>query len=224
MTKYHITRKSSNSKTGPIPVTTTSKDSCPTTCSFYEKGCYAKNGPLNIHWNKVTDTDRGIDGASFLKGVSAFPKGQLWRHNQAGDLPNFFGAIDKDFVEKLTSANKGKRGFTYTHHEPTPHNLATIKTAISGGFSINLSANDPDHAVELAKHGVPVCAVVPSGESRTSFEYKGEKFLACPATYRDAMTCEKCGLCQKMERKDYIIYFPAHGTQKKSIDKMQEIL
>lgn len=47
---YHFTRVSGNAKCGPIPVTTTSADSCPPTCSFKGNGCYAESGPLAMHW------------------------------------------------------------------------------------------------------------------------------------------------------------------------------
>ena len=59
--RVHITARSGNAKTGPIPVTTTERASCPTTCPFYDKGCYAKSGPLALHWRKVSDGERGTD-------------------------------------------------------------------------------------------------------------------------------------------------------------------
>ena len=59
--RVHITPRSGNAKTGPIPVTTTERASCPSTCPFYDKGCYAKSGPLALHWRKVSDGERGTD-------------------------------------------------------------------------------------------------------------------------------------------------------------------
>ena len=41
----HLTLKSSNAKTGPIPVSTTEKASGPPDCAMRE-GCYAASGPL----------------------------------------------------------------------------------------------------------------------------------------------------------------------------------
>ena len=219
MTKYHLTLKSSNAKVGKIPVSTTSANSCPTTCAFYNKGCYAKSGPLALHWRKVGE-DRGISADAFLSLISKLPAGQFWRHNQAGDLPHEGGNIDETFLIRLMAANSGKKGFTYTHHTLTKGNLLCIKAANIAGFTINLSGNDMDHAVELSKTGLPTCAVIPSTVKETHFDYKGKKFLVCPATYRDQMTCDKCRLCQKADRK-YIVAFPAHGTQKKHIDNQQ---
>ena len=220
MFKFHLTTKSSNAKVGKIPVSTTSANSCPTTCAFYNKGCYAKSGPLNLHWDKVGE-DRGISQDEFLSLIAKLPKGQFWRHNQAGDLPHIDGDIDFQFLSNLCKANQGKKGFTYTHHENNGYNIAVIRGAIGVGFTINLSGNDMDHAVELSKTGLPTCAVIPSTVKETHFDYKGKKFLVCPATYHDSMTCDKCRLCQKADRK-YIVAFPAHGTQKKHIDNQQK--
>ena len=218
--RYHLTLKSSNKKTGPIPVSTTSKESCPKTCAFYDKGCYAKSGPLNLHWDKVGQ-ERGITEQEFLNAIANLPVGQFWRHNQAGDLPHNDGRIDSSFLFNLVTANKDKKGFTYTHNRQDRTNLAMIRGAIFKGFTINLSANDLDHAIELSKHNLPVCVVVPSTTKEKHFDYKGKKFLVCPATYRDKMSCDKCQLCQKADRK-HIIAFPAHGTQKKTIDNQQK--
>lgn len=219
--KYHLTHKSSNVKTGKIPVSTTSKDSCPKTCAFYNKGCYAKSGPLAIHFRKVGES-RGYSQDEFLSQIEKLPQGQFWRHNQAGDLPHTNGEIDSKFLGSLTNANMGKKGFTYTHHIPhLGDNLIFLKWANIKGFTVNLSGDNPDHAVELSDTGLPTVCVVPSTEKRTSFEHKGKKFLVCPATYRDKMSCDKCRLCQKADRK-YIVAFPAHGTQKKHIDNQQK--
>ena len=115
--RVHITARSGNAKTGPIPVTTTERASCPTTCPFYDKGCYAKSGPLALHWRKVSDGERGTDWQGLTEFVKSLPERQLWRHNQAGDLPHIDGQINGTLLGQLVDANRGKRGFTYTHHK-----------------------------------------------------------------------------------------------------------
>lgn len=218
-TKFHLNLVSANRKVGPIPVSTTSRSSCPKTCAFYDKGCYAKAGPMAIHWRKVGE-ERGISATEFLSLIKNLPDNQFWRHNQAGDLPQEKeGYIDQKFVKALVSANSGKKGFTYTHHDISKkENLKIVKEANEKGFTINLSGNNIDHAIELSKTNLPVVAVVPSDTKVKHFEYKGEKFLVCPATYNERINCDRCRLCQKVNRK-YIIAFPAHGTSKKIIDK-----
>ena len=57
--RFHLSRISTNVKTGPIPVSTGSRATCPDTCPFKANGCYADNHGLNFHWNAVTNGTRG---------------------------------------------------------------------------------------------------------------------------------------------------------------------
>jgi hypothetical protein len=56
----HLTLVSSNAKTGPIPVSTSSAVTCSDACPFKKDGCYADSGPLALHWSKVTSGQRGF--------------------------------------------------------------------------------------------------------------------------------------------------------------------
>ena len=103
--RVHITRKSSNKKTGPIPVTTTESSSCPPSCPFINAGCYAKHGPLALHWRRVSSGERGTDWQGLCDFVQSLPDQQLWRHNQAGDLPHHHGVIDHAALESLSGAD-----------------------------------------------------------------------------------------------------------------------
>jgi hypothetical protein len=84
---YHLTLKSGNEKTGTMPVSTTSRHTCPSSCPLKGNGCYADSGPLGIHWAKVNRGERGMNFHDFILAVNALPKDAVWRHNQAGDLP-----------------------------------------------------------------------------------------------------------------------------------------
>ena len=86
MVNVHISKKSSNSKVGKIPVTTSEAGTCPTTCPMWD-GCYAKTGPQSWHWRKVTAGERGGTWDDLATFVSQLNAGQLWRHNVSGDLP-----------------------------------------------------------------------------------------------------------------------------------------
>jgi hypothetical protein len=213
--KYRLTPESRNKKTGRIPVATTSADSCPPSCPFRKNGCYADGGPLAIVWRQVDDI--GTDLATFCDTVASFPAGQLWRHNQAGDLPGIGETIDTKALGAIVKANKGRRGFTYTHKNPfVKRNANAIAKANRDGFTINLSANNLDHADKLADLDIaPVVTVLPSdGASTTRYAArttpKGRKVVQCPATYRDDVSCKTCQLCQR--QRDVIVGFPAHGA------------
>ena len=114
-----LTPISSNRKTGPMPVSYSTKEWCPDTCPLKKHGCYAKHGPTGIHWRKVTAGERGTDWNTFVSKVRHLPKGGIWRHNVAGDLPAKDGVIDGHKMLSLMAANHGKGGFTYTHHDPS---------------------------------------------------------------------------------------------------------
>lgn len=213
--QVHLTLKSANVKTGPIPVSTTAKESCPTDCAM-RAGCYAASGPLALHWAAVSAGTRGTSWGEFTQAIAALPEGQLWRHNQAGDLPQTGGTIDAVKLGQLVHANIGRRGFTYTHHRDT-QSLAWVKHANAWGFTVNLSANDLQDADVLADTGAgPVVVVLPSTQTENTTTPAGRKVVVCPATQRDDVSCATCQLCQR--QRSTIVGFPAHGTKKRVID------
>ena len=216
----HLTMKSRNAKTGPIPVSTTAAQSCPTACPFNSGGgCYAASGPLALHWRKVSEKRSGDTMDAFLDKIRALPAGQLWRHNQAGDLAGAGDALDVNALDALVSANDGKRGFTYTH-KPLAKRFEqlAIARANSRGFTINLSANNAAHADALADMKIaPVVCVLPADASENSKTPAGRKIVVCPATIRDDVSCATCKLCA-VAKRDFIVGFPAHGTSKRKAD------
>ena len=56
----NLTLKSRNKKTGPIPVSTSGKHTCPDACPLKASGaCYAMAGPLGLFWAKVSNNNAG---------------------------------------------------------------------------------------------------------------------------------------------------------------------
>ena len=213
--QVHLTPKSANVKTGPIPVSTTEKDSCPVDCAMRGE-CYAASGPLALHWAAVSAGSRGTDWATFTDAIAALPDGQLWRHNQAGDLPQANGTIDAALLGDLVAANIGKRGFTYSHHRDA-ESINWIRHANAWGFTVNLSANDLADADMLADQDAgPVVVVLPSTQTSNTTTPAGRPVVICPATQRDNVSCATCQLCQR--QRAAIVGFPAHGTRKRVID------
>ena len=51
--RVHLSPVSANAKTGPIPVSTTERATCPVDCAVRE-ACYAASGPLALHWGAVS--------------------------------------------------------------------------------------------------------------------------------------------------------------------------
>jgi hypothetical protein len=212
---------SSNVKTGPIPTTTSERSTCPTTCPFYDKGCYAKSGPQAIHWRKVSNSERGLPWNEFISEINKIIENQIWRHNVAGDLPHNDGNIDYLKLRQLIDANKGRRGYTYSHHVLNDHNVIALQNANALGFTVNASCESIDEADRvMTDHGIPAVAVVKSDKTDRFYKTSsGRKVITCPATIHDNVTCSTCGLCQVADR-EFVIAFPAHGNAKKTVNEI----
>lgn len=222
--QYHLTAKSSNTKTGKIPVSTTSRDSCPNSCPLKDKACYGDSGfHLSMHWTKVSDSERGIGFATFCESIAKIKPGQLWRHNQAGDLPGVNETIDLRKLAQLVTANGASKGFTYTHKKRalrTAKGLKAVKDSNSKGFTINVSADNDSEVDEFRAKGLPV-AVVVAEDSQGYTTSGGNKVKICPAQLSERknadgtfkVTCKSCGLCQ-LANRPHVVGFRAHGTKK----------
>lgn len=221
MMNIAYTHRSSNVKVGKIPVTTSSKHTCPTECPLLANGCYASAGfHTNMHWDKVTSGERGAPIEGLCEQVRKLPEGQLWRHNVAGDLiPTEEGRIDAIALHSLVKANTGRRGFTYTHYTMEhAGNRRVVAQANRGGFTINVSHNSPQEALE-ATHGQPRVTIVPADywTKGDTVKATGGTIVRCPAETRDAVTCKTCKLCSVATRET-IVGFTVHGTQSKKAD------
>lgn len=219
MSNFYLNMKSGNQKTGTMPVSTSHRGTCPDACPFKSKGCYAKSGPLAFHWSKVTAGERGGEWMEFLSKVREIPVGALWRHNQAGDLVGKNNRINAVALRSLTLANKGKRGYSYTHYPLTTANIKALRAANDNGFTVNVSTNHIGEVDKAMESGLPVVTVLPFGtEGRIITTEGGNKVLVCPATLGREITCQNCGLCQKRDRS-FAIGFIAHGAGKKILGK-----
>jgi hypothetical protein len=215
MTTYHFTPESRNAKTGRIPTTTTSENTCPPSCAMFDT-CYAKGGPQAMHWRKVSDGKRGGTITELCDKIRALPEGQIWRHNVSGDLPGIGEFIKGLDLRRITDANRGKRGFTYTHKRPhVGNNAAHIAEANANGFTVNLSSNSLAEADEFLALGIaPVVTILPIDATENTTTPNGARVVVCPATQRDDVTCETCKMCAVRDRST-VIGFPVHGSRKR---------
>lgn len=212
--KYSFTPASSNRKTGPIPTTNTSRESCPPSCPHYRADCYAEDFYTRLNWNRVTA--RGFSLDELTARIKRLPPGQLWRHNVAGDLPGEGENVDAFELGQIVRANRGRCGFTYTHKK-SPQALHWARAATSWGFTVNISADDAGEADKYAAQGLPVVCIVPVDTPKHTTTPAGRPILVCPAQTTEYMTCALCGLCQRPDRRQ-IIGFRAHGSKAKQTD------
>lgn len=228
---FHFTPRSSNKKTGPIAVTTSSQNTCSPSCIFSAAnggGCYASTGPLKLHWDAVSKGERGGDFLHLQSSIvrAELPAGSLMRWNQAGDLPHLRGQLNWPLIQRLQAIFSAAklRAFTYTHHLQTEYNLMVVRDCNASGFTVNLSCDSETQAAARHKEGFPSVCVVPQGDQRRSWELDGVKFQTCPAQLRDGVTCADCQLCTRQlegeNSRACVVAFRAHGTGAKKVSAM----
>lgn len=218
MIKYSLS--AGNSKTGAMLLVRSPRSTCPDSCGLKGNGCYAENFPLVLHWMKQETT--GIDFSSVLYAIRTLPKDSIWRLFEAGDFepsPENPELIAASQVLSLLSANKGKRGFGYTHYPVLP-NLEVLQLMNSSGLTINASADTFKQAVTYFSLGLPTTLLV-SENFPKDIVVDGLRIIVCPnQSTPNKPTCLQCQMCAKPDR-DYVIGFRAHGTKKRKIKVSQ---
>jgi hypothetical protein len=209
--RYHLTLKSENRKAGKIPVSVTSSDSCPRTCGQF-KTCYAKGGPLAMHWRAVDAGRSGMGLRAFCRAIAALPAGQVWRHNAAGDLPGKNERIDRRALQQIVEANKGRKGWTYSHKWHSEENLAAIRSANEQGFTINLSCDSLAEVDAARAQGLPAVVTLPADVRQNFRTAQNNLVVLCPAATHANVSCATCKLCAWKERQ-VTVGFPAHGSR-----------
>lgn len=198
-----------NSKTA-IPTTRSWRGSCPTSCPLRGNSCYAENFPMVMAWDKLTNS--GLSYVDLLDEISRLRRNTLWRHNDAGDLIGVDDTIDLTALVALVDANRGRRGFTYTHW-PWRKNAEVIRWSNLQGFTINVSTESHADAKDAYLLGLPVALVANQVEAVE--DHDGIRYVVCPAQTK-GWTCKDCGLCAVADRR-YVIVFRPHGPKKKAL-------
>lgn len=208
-----LTQISHNKKTGAIAVSSTGWPSCPPTCGAREI-CYAMKGyHTRLHSDAITREERGVPPEQFIKQVAALPPGGLFRHDVGGDLWHFRGTVDRPLLIQLTQATTHLRAaWTYTHHLPDQRNHFALRSATKNGFTVNLSADSLDQAVDYQRRGFPTTCIVK--DMPEAFEHKGVTFIRCPHQVEGSrIQCISCGngtpLCSIPDR-DFVVAFEQH--------------
>jgi len=228
MTQVSFVRISHNKKTGPIPVSSTEMSTCPSNCSFKNNGCYAEYHHVGMHWRRLSAGETGMGWHDFCNQVRNLPKGTIWRHNAAGDLPGDDNAINHAQLDMLVKANKGKRGFTFTHKpvgfsgQPLV-NARAIYAANKNGLTVNLSADNLAQVDEYVKLGIaPIVTVLPKDTTKAVKTPAGNHVIVCPAVVREDIQCVNCRICTLSNRKA-VVGFPAHGVKRNAVSQLVQI-
>lgn len=215
--RAHLTRRSSNRKTGKIAVSTISSDTCPDTCPLKSDGsCYASAGfHLAMHWRKVDTGERGTSWSTFLQDLQSLPENEPYRHGQAGDLPGDGDrTLDRAACVALGEATSHLDGWGYTHYLPTAENVTTLRAmADTGGLVVNLSADNLGDVDTYRATGLPVVVTLPEDAPERSTTPDGAPIVVCPAQTGKAPDCKACMLCARPNRR-VVVGFRAHGAKR----------
>jgi hypothetical protein len=218
---YIFVERSSATKVGPMPVVYSARKTCPPSCGWYRDGCYGDGYHTSLAWNRA---DRGIDTLALADRVAQLEPEALWRYAIVGDLPGDGEVIDPSELGYIVWANRGKRGYTYTHKHQAPGNLAWIRHANDWGFTVNLSADNLAQADDLAATGAgPVVVVLPADAPERSVTPGGRAVVVCPEQTGKARDCLGCGLCQARDRA-VIVGFRAHGQKTRQVSERARII
>ena len=158
----------------------------------------------------------------FVARVRALPRGTMFRHNVAGDLPGMADKLDRPKLSSLVAAVRARKlvAWTYTHKPVLGPRYAAARDAIrdanANGFTVNLSANTLRHADMLADLAIaPVVVVLPADAPDKVHTPAGRVVQVCPEQTGKLPNCAACGACAAAGRRA-IIGFRAHGVGAKA--------
>lgn len=211
--RFFAVAHSQNIKTGDIPQTYTSHNSCPVRCPFHKNGCYADNFGTNFQWKRA---DNGMTVTELKKWVEKnTEKGALIRHNVGGDIaiPGTSN-VSPLLLGRLLDAFTDRKAYSYTHCEITEENAEFLRYSNSHGFVISFSCETVEEVDKARALGVPAVLTVTEFPTASAVTPEGHFLVPCPAQTHEGMTCKKCRLCANPNR-DSVVCFLAHGNQAK---------
>lgn len=210
----HLVADSGTSKTGRMPVTYRTSDSCPTTCPFLPKslggngGCYGTGRIFGIAAKYVATLS--VDAA--LAKLKRMPKGsRFMRDRVVGDLVTPAGEFDMPYVKVIAHVanTAGLKVYGYTHAWPIM-TAADVADVAESGYVLNASCETESDVKRAVSLGMPT---VLAGDSWIDGEMiGGRRIVTCPAQTRDDVNCASCGLCAKPDRA-CTVRFLLHGPK-----------
>ncbi len=222
--RFKYVAVSDNAKTGKMSAVYTATcesktGSCPIRCPFASAGCYAKNGPCNIHWENTVTSETNINNLNETIKTGKKHKNIL-RHNVAGDMANTgSNELNQNLVEKLASVynDNFETAYTYTHCSVNQRNIEIVKAAAEKNFVINFSTEKVSDCKKCLAAGVN-CVIACNTMQPNTVIIDGIKIVKCPNATNKNIKCVNCGLCY-MKNRQFAIAFPVHGTKKEQVKK-----
>ena len=212
MRRFFFTPQSRNEKTGPMGNTYTDGNSCPTRCPFKNSGCYAEFGGPFWTWKKASMTLSELKD----KVQATTFKGQIIRHNVAGDLAiDGTSRMDLQLLADLNDVYKGRKAYTYTHCDINDDE--TIKAIKDSKMVINVSCETTDEVKFAREHGLNAVLAYAGKAPAKRWTEDGITYQLCQNATK-GLLCIQCQQCIKRNRKTVVV-FETHGRAAKKANE-----
>jgi hypothetical protein len=209
---------STNAKLGPVSATYASQASCPRSCPWFGRGCYAESG-LTGHTTRRLNRS-SLRGALRIareeaRTIDGLTGDRLLRLHVVGDAKTDaaareLGAATRRYAARGNAPRRGKKAWTYTHAW-----RAVARDSWGDAVSVLASVETVREAREAMAAGYASAIVVAAFERENAYPIGGTKVLPCPNQTR-GVTCRDCGLCRddgRLRAAGLVIAFQAHGAR-----------
>ena len=220
---------SGNAKLGRAATTLVARQSCPTSCAFREKGCYAEYDNNRVHWDRITAGAAHKSplqlAAAEAEAIDGLPADRDLRLHVAGDSTTIAGTqhiaaacaryMDRGRVPLVI--RRGRRDPAFRARRPHvwayTHAWREVPREAWGRVSILASCETADDVREAHARGYAAALVVSQFDQDAAYEVDGVKVVPCPQQTRDK-TCTECRLCfneARLRGAGLAIGFAIHG-------------
>lgn len=206
--------RSSNRKTGPLPVTSRPEETCPSDCPFLpggeHGGCYGTGRIMAMARRRATTMS--VDDAVEAILAKRSPAARFLRDRIVGDVLAEDGTVDRDYLAGISEVGRrvGLQVFGYTHawRRFTRGDVRFVRRL---GYVMNASCETREDIHDAV--GLGLLPVVVNDNLQDGEMIAGLRVVTCPAQTREATTCASCGLCARPQRA-CVVRFRIHGTGK----------
>jgi hypothetical protein len=219
-----VKEKSANAKIGIASTTYASQKSCPLTCPWLNKGCYAQLGLTGIHTNRLNKsgvTDIVEIAEAEATGIRGLTGQYHLRIHTVGDCTTNETA---KIVAEAAKEHMGKQGmiaWTYTHAHD-------VDRESWGDVSVLRSCETIDQIKQATEDGYASVIVVDHFESEKPYDIgDGYVGIPCRNQVNKDITCVNCKLCLKdknLHRLKRVILFEPHGVLKSKVKDTLNVL
>lgn len=225
-----VNEKTANRKIGDTSVTHVSQHSCPTSCPWFNAGCYAELGPEGLiarRLNRNAVTNPVEIARVEAQGILLLTGKKNLRLHVVGDSVTEEGTKLLSAAAASYISKHGKKVWTYTHGYETTR-------AAWGKISVLRSVETMEQVKEANQAGFAAAMVMelPRDEQGKVIGKSiplGEGYLGIPCPHQTGKTpsCNDCGICMNdkhLHANKKVVLFDPHGNGTKKMRKTLSVL